>query len=819
MPTGRSGKWAERFDELSQDIRFAARTLAKNRAFTTVAVLTLALGIGANSAIFSVVNGVLLKPLAFPHPEQLLRAWQNNTTPTSSEPGPISPVNLDDWRARRRGFTDIGGYFFNEGQSGTDLTGIGEPQRLAASFVTPGFWNTLGMAPQIGRLPRDDEMVRGSNDRLIVLSQTFWRRQFGADPAVLGRRVTLGGTSYEIVGVMPESFRFPSPHVDVYISYSTIPDDAIPRLRAVRVLSVVARMKPGVTLAQATGELNAIARGLAEQYAENKNVAAASAAPLQQSMVGKVRASLLVLLGAVGFVLLIASVNLASLLLARATARERELAIRVALGAARGRIVRQLFTESLVLATIGGVLGVGVAQVGVRLLVQLAAGQLPRSEDIGLDATVVLFTVAVSILTGVVFGLVPAIRASSPELQQTLREGSRGSTHGTGSLRSALVITEVALAMILVVGAGLMTRSFVKLMQVDLGFAPDHRVALNFSISTERHAAKGEPQQIYRSMLDKVRTVPGVIAAGAVRDLPFRGDGETVPFLPPGAIAGPNGHMPTATMMFATDGFFGAMGIPIIAGRDLSPGDRAEVPAVMVVNQAFVKKHLDGRNPVGQVLRFGSYKVPIVGVVGDVHQTTVDESPSPRIYVSVFQIFRVRVNLVARTRDDPQLMIKRLEDAIHSVDPQQTITTAFTLDDAVGDAVARPRLLTVVLGLFGAMGLVLGALGIYGVLAYLVTQRTREIGVRLALGAQPRDVLRMVVGSGLRLAAIGVVVGLAGALLLTRLMQGVLYGVSANDPLTFGAVAVGLLGVAMLASWVPALRATRVDPLVALRSE
>jgi len=819
MATDRNGRWTERLDELKQDTRFAIRTLAKNRAFTAVAVLTLALGIGANSAIFSVVNGVLLKPLPFPHPGQLLRAWQNNTTQASNNPGPISAVNLDDWRARRRSIADIGGYWFSEGQSGTDLTDLGEPQRLAATFVTPGFWNTLGVAPQIGRVPRDDEMVRGSNDRLIVLSQAFWQRQFGGDASVIGRRVTLGGDSYEIVGVMPESFRFPSAHLDVYIPFSTIPDNAIPRIRPVRILSMVARMKPGITLGQANAELDAIAHGLAEEYPENRIAGAASAEPLQQSMVGKVRASLLVLLGAVGFVLLIASVNLASLLLARATARERELAVRVALGAARSRILRQLVTESLVLAAVGGALGIGVAQFGVRLLVQLAGSQLPRAEEIGLDANVVLFTVAVSLVTGVVFGLVPAIRASSPELQQTLREGTRGSTHGTGALRNALVVTEVALAMILVVGAGLMTRSFVKLMQVDLGFAPDHRVAVNYTISTQRHPAEGEPQQVYRSILDKVRTIPGVVAAGAVRDLPFRGDGEPVGFLPRGATPGPNGQLPTATMMFTSDGFFNAMGIPLVAGRDLSESDRNGAPGALVVNQAFVKKYLSG-NPIGQVLNFGGTQtIPIVGVVGDVHQTSVDESPAPRMYVSVYQVFRVRVNLVVRTRDDPRLMIKRIEDGIRSVEPRQTITSAFTLDDAVGDAIARPRLLTVLLGLFGTMGLVLGALGIYGMLAYLVTQRTREIGVRVALGAQPRDVLGMVVGSGLRLAGLGVIVGFAGALLLTRLMQGVLYGISPNDPLTFGVVAVALLVVAGVASWIPALRATRVDPLVALRAE
>jgi predicted permease len=811
---------SEHFAELTQDIRFALRTLAKNPAFTAVAVLTLALGIGANSAIFSVVNGVLLKPLPYPHPEQLLRAWQNYTTATSSEPGSISAVNLDDWRARRRVLADIGGYWYSDGQSGTDLTGIGDPQRLATAFVTPGFWNTFAVPPEIGRVPRDDEMVRGSNDRVVVLSHPFWERQFGGSRSVIGTRITLGGDSYQILGVMPETFRFPSAHADIYVPFSTIPDGAIPRIRPVRILAMVARMKPGVTVAQANAELNGIARGLAEEYpTDNAQGATALAMPLQDSIVGKVRNALLVLLGAVGFVLLIASVNLAGLLLARATARERELAIRAALGAARGRIVRQLFTESIVLACIGGVLGVLVAQIGAGLLVRLGANQLPRAESIGLDANVVFFTAAISILTGVVFGLVPALRASRPQLQQSLRDGTRGSTGSTGGLRDALVVTEVALALVLVVGAGLMTRSFVKLTHVDLGFSPESRLAVNYTISSARHPAPGELTQVYRAILDRVRAVPGVTAAGAIRDLPFHGDGERIPFLPPGASPGPNGESPTATLMFTSDGFFNAMGIPLIAGRDLSQQDRSGTPLVFVVNQAFAKRFLPGHSPLGQVLALDKSRVPIVGLVGDVHQTAVDESPEPRIYASVYQINRVKVNLVVRTSENPQLMIKRVEDAIHSVEPQQTITSAFTLDQAVGEAVARPRLPTVLLGLFGAMGLVLGALGIYGVLAYLVTQRTREIGVRIALGAQPRDVLGMVVGSGLRLAGLGVALGVVGALLLTRMMADVLYGVTPSDPMTFGAVAIVLLGVGAFASWVPALRATRVDPLVALRAE
>ena len=815
-----SGRWTQRLDELTQDTRFALRSLAKNPAFTAVAILTLALGIGANGAIFSVVNGVLLKPLSFPRPGQLLSAWQNSTKASSSEPGPISAMNLDDWRARRSVLADLGGYWFSDGKSGTDMTDDGAPQRLAATFATPGFWNTLAVPAAIGRLPRDDEMVRGSNDRLVVLSHAFWERQFGASRFIVGKHITLGGDSYEIVGVMPESFRFPSPHVDVYLSFSTIPDGSIPRLRPVRILSIVARMKPGVTVAQANAELNGIARGLAAEYPENRFVGAASVAPLQVSMVGAVRTSLFVLLGAVGFVLLIASVNLASLLLARATVRERELAVRAALGAGRSRLIRQLFTESLVLAAAGGVAGVLVAKLGGALLLRLAGGQLPRAEEVGMDAKVLAFTASVSILTGLVFGLVPAIRASSPELQQSLREGARGSTRGTGKLRSALVVTEVALALVLVIGAGLMTRSFIKLLQVDLGFSTDHRVAINYTISTARNTSEASMLATYQTMLDKVRTVPGVVAAGAIRDLPFRGDGEPFSFLPPGATAGPNGERPVATLMFTSEGFFSAIGMPLIAGRDLSRQDGPTAPTAIVINQAFAKRYFPGQNPVGQSLTYGdSSHLPIVGVVGDVRQISVDETPVPRIYASVYQVFRVKVNLVVRTRDDPALIIKRIEDAIRTIDPQQTFTGAFTLDDAVSEAVARPRLLTVLLGLFGAMGLVLGALGIYGVLAYLVTQRTREIGVRIALGAQQRDVLGIVVGNGLRLATTGVAIGLVGALALTRSMQGVLYGVTPYDPLTFAAVALSLVAVAALASLVPALRASRVDPLDALRAD
>lgn len=812
--------WRERLETAGQDLRYAVRTLRKNPGFTAVAVLTLALGIGMNAAIFSVVNGVLLEPLPFPNPDRLVRIFQLDNVKGTMKPTAVSDVNLVDWRAQRKVFADIGGAFFIDGMSGIDLTGEGEPQRVAAAFTTPGFWATFGVRPLLGRVPRDDEQVRGSNDKLVVLTYEYWQRQFGGVPSVIGKRITLGGDSYEIVGVMPRGFQFLTTNAEMFIPYSTIPDDAIPHIRVVRVLQVVGRMKPGVTLAQASAEMNGIARGLAQAYPEIKTLTGAQVTPLQESMVGKVRTTLLVLLGAVAFVLLIAAVNLASLMLARATTRERELAIRVALGAERIRIVRQLFTESLLLAAMGGLLGIVVAQVGGHLLIQMAAGQLPRAQDATIDGRVLVFAFVVSLLTGIAFGLLPAIRASSPELQQSLREGSRGSTIGSGGLRGMLVVAEVALAMILVVGAGLMARSFIKLLQVDLGFTPEHRIALNYSISTARHSTDVEMRETYRAMLEKVRQVPGVVAAGAIRDLPFRGDGEGINFTLPGQADVPPEQRSGATLMFASDGFFGAMGIPLLAGRDISPEDRQNAPPVFVVNQAFAKKYFPGQNPIGQRLSIGgNTTIPIVGVVGDVRQGSVDETPVPRVYASVYQIFRVRTNLVVRTQGDPAAMIRRVEDAVRSVDPEQTITSAFTLEDAVGEAVARPRLLTVLLGLFGVMGLVLGALGLYGVLAYLVNQRTREIGVRLALGAQKRDVLGMVVQRGLTLAAAGVAIGLVGSFALTRLMQGVLYGVTPTDPLTFGGVAIVLLAVAAIASWLPAMRATRVDPLVALRAD
>jgi len=808
---------AEWIGELRQDTRYALRTLLRARGFAAVAIATLALGIGANTAIFSVVNGILLRPLPFPRPEQLVKVWSANNAAGNSK-APVSPLDLDDWRAQRSVIADLGGWFYQPRGSGVDLTGQGEPQRLEAAFVTPGFYGTLGVPPIAGRVPRDDEMVRGANDKLVVLSYGFWQRQFGGARAVLGSKLLLGGDPYQVVGIMPPPFNFPSERVEVFIPYSTIPDHAIPRIRAVRVLDVVARVKPGTTIDQARAEMAGITRRLAAEYREDKNWDAATVVSLHEAIVGSVRTALLVLLGAVAFVLLMACVNVASLLLARAGSRQQEVAIRAALGAGRGRIVRQLLTESIVLALAGGVLGLGVAWFGTRMLLVLSRGQLPRTLDVAMDGRVLLFSLAVSLLTGLLFGVVPALRISAPALQSTHREGGRGLAGSVSQrLRNALVVAEVALAVVLVVGAGLMTRSFVRILDVNPGFRPERLLVVNFTINTSRHERY---QQYYRDLIDKVRTIPGVLAAGAAKDVPFRGTGERVGFLPPGLVVRPGEDAPSAQMLNISDGYFKTVGVPLLAGREFLPQERADTPWVAVVNQAFVKQYFPDRSAIGQFLQVGNpLRAEIIGIVGDIRQAAIDEPAKPTIYLDNMQNSRVRTNLVIRTAGEPLAMTRRVEDAIWSLDREQTITSVFTFDDVMSEAVARPRLLTVLLGLFGGLGLLLGSLGIYGVLAYLVSQRQREIGVRIALGAQGRDVLRLVVGRGLVLAVSGVVIGILGAFALTRFMQGVLYGVAATDPVTFVVVALGLLSVAVLASWLPARRAAAVDPAVAIQYE
>jgi predicted permease len=816
--------------ELRQDIAYGFRTLRRAPTFTLTAILTIALGVGANTAIFSVVHGIVFKPLPFPAPEQLVRVWSANPGADSRQ-APVSPVDLDDWRAQRSRIADIGGWWFADGGSGVDLTGSGDPQRLSVAFVTPGFFPTLGVRPLLGRLPREDEMVRGGDDRVIVLSHGFWQGRFGADSSLLSSAVTLNGEPYRVVGVMRPEMRFPSDRVEAWIPYSTIPDQAIPRIRAVRILDVVARMKTGTSVAQASQEMNAITARLAATYPEDANWNEATVIPLADAITGNVRRGLLALLGAVGFVLLMACVNVASLLLARSTLREREVALRLSLGATPGRVVRQMLTESVLLSLIGGAVGVAGATFGSRALLVIAAGQLPRTSEIGLDGTVLLFALAASIITGVLFGLAPALRARHTDLQTSLREAGRGLVSGSGQrLRTGLVVSEVALAVVLIVGAGLMTRSFIQLLRVDLGFRPERLLAVNFTINTTKHPG-ALYRQYYRDVIDRVRDLPGVKSAGAAKDAPFRGNGERVGFVPEGLTVGAGEQPPAAPMIHISDGYFATIGARMLEGREYAYEDgalRATSPdsqpifdgiRTVIVNRALAEQHFPGVSAVGKTLRFGQTSMPIIGVVNNIRQTTVEEPVQPTVYINNMMNARVRVTLVARTVGEPLQMAGAVRDAIWSVDREQTITSISTFDQFVGEAVARPRLLTILLGLFGTLGLVLGAVGLYGVLSYLVSSRQREIGVRIALGAPRRAVLGMVVRRGLLMTAAGTAIGLVAAFALTRYLRDVLFGVEPTDPTTYALVLVSMLAVAGVASAIPARRAATVDPAIAFRSE
>jgi predicted permease len=553
--------------------------------------------------------------------------------------------------------------------------------------------------------------------------------------------------------------------------------------------------------------------------------------PLADAITGNVRRGLVALLGAVGFVLLMACVNVASLLLARSTIREREVALRLSLGATPGRVARQMLTESLLLSLIGGAVGVAGAMFGARALVALASGQLPRTSEVTLDGTVLAFALLASIVTGILFGLAPALRARATDLQTALREAGRGLVSGSGQrLRTGLVVIEVALAVVLIVGAGLMTRSFIQLLRVDLGFRPERILAVNFSINTSRHPNQAY-RQVYRDLIDRVRTVPGLTAVAATKHAPFRGNGERIGFVPEGMSLGPGDQAPSAPLHHISDGYFATIGARMLEGREYTVDDgalRAPTPGAtpvflglpsVIVNRAFAETHFPGTSAVGKTLGLGENRIPIIGVVENIRQTTIEEPVGPTVYINNMMNSRVGVTLVARTQGEPLSMVNAVRDAIWSVDREQTITSITTFDQLVGDAVARPRLLTILLGLFGTLGLALGAVGLYGVLSYLVSSRQREIGVRIALGAPRRAVLGMVVRRGLVMALSGTAIGLAAAVALTRYLRDVLFGIEPTDPLTYAGVVLSMLTVSVLASAIPARRAATVDPAIAFRSD
>ena len=811
----RESRHTTMIDELKQDFIYALRALRSAPGFALVALLTLALGIGANTAIFSVVRGVLLSPLPFPDADRVMRVWQANPGENDLR-SQVSEPDYLEWRTEAKRFASMGAYWYMPGGSNSDLTGIGNPERIEGAYVTPGFFPTLGARAAIGRTLRDEETVVG-NDRFIVLSHGFWQRRLGSDRGIIGRALTIDGKPFTVVGVMPPEFTFPADRIDYWMPLTIMGPDAIGRQRGSRFLDVIGRLGPGVTPAQAQDEIEAIARRISDREPDARGWSGATVLPAREAVVGDVRRPLLVLLGAVAFVLLITCVNIAGLLLARATARQSELAVRSALGAGRGRIVRQLVTESMVLALFGGALGLLLAYAGVRALGALGAGELPRAQAIRIDGVVLAFAFGLSTVSGFLFGLLPALRATSRNLQGVLRAGARGMVGGAGQrLRSALVVAEVALAVVLVVGAGLAAKSFMRLLEVSPGFQPNNVLAVRLGMAFERLGPARMPAY-YQALLARIAAVPGVEVVGAAKNFPLRGMGEPWTAIVPGGAAGAGDREIRVPVLHTSPDYFRALGIPLRAGRVFTMADRDSAPPVFVVNEAFAHRYWPNENAVGKTIRLGNTPIQIIGVVGDTRQRSITEPPEPMAHIHYLQNMRAGLSLVIRTTGEPGRYANAVREAIWSVDRDQTITSVETMSSIVGGNVSRPKLLATLLLLFGVMGLTLGALGIYGVLAYAVSQRRREIGVRVALGASPRSVLGLVIGQGMGLALVGVVAGIAGAFALTRLMASVLYEVKATDPATFATVIAVLLLAALVASWLPARRALRIDPVQALR--
>ncbi|HYE64226.1 MAG TPA: ABC transporter permease [Pyrinomonadaceae bacterium] len=811
-------------ETLWQDIRYGIRMLAKRPGFAAVTVLALALGIGANSAIFSVVNAVLLRPLPFEDPERLVMVWERRPR-QNREAGPVAPADFVDWQNQNQVFERMAAY----SPAAFNLTGVGEPEQIITHVVTTGFFQVLGVEAAVGRtfLQEVDDPTR---ERTVVLSQGFWQRRLGGDPNVTGKVLTLDDESYTVIGVMPSDFQFPDSLTQMWVAPKRVlPETSLPgnpdpaMLRGMHYLSVIARLKQGVTLEQSQAEMQTIAGRLEQQYPNENTGHTARVVSLHEQLIGDVRPALLVLLGAVGFVLLIACANVANLLLARATARHREMSIRNALGASRLRLIRQLLTESTLLSLTGGVIGLLLAMWGVDLLIALSPENLPRLREIGLDGRVVGFTLVVSILTGIIFGLAPALQASKLDLNSSLKEGGRGSMEGFGRqrMRGLLIISEVALALVLLIGAGLMIRSFQRMHQVDPGFDPNHVLALQLSLPRSKYTENEQMVNFYNQVLGRIATLPGVESVGATWTLPLSGQDAGRGFEIEGYTPAPD-ERTNAAFGVVSPRYFQTMKIPVLKGREFADQDTASAPGVVIINEPFARRYFPDGDALGKRLKLRGDDNPwltIAGVVRDIKHTELTARPRMEMYLPYLQYPFPSMNVVVRTAHDPASLMMAVRKEVWAVDPDQPVANVETMTQLISNSVARARFNTILLGIFASVALILAAIGLYGVISYSVTQRTHEIGIRLALGAQHGDVLRMIVGQGMILVLVGVLIGLAAAFAVTRLMSSLLYGVTATDPLTFAGVSLVLAGVAFLASLIPARRATKVDPMAALRYE
>ncbi len=801
-------------DALRQDLRYALRQLRRRPAYAAIAVATLALGIGANAAVFSVVDAVVLRGLPYPEPDRLVRLWSAFPERDATH-GAVSPADLADWREQASSIEEMAGWP-SVPISGLVLVGDEAPQELSTTYVTEGFFATLGIGARLGRTLTPEDHAEGRN-RVAVLSHGAWRRHFGGDPGLVGSTVTLSGDPFTVAGVMPEGFEFPDAATEVWAPLSLIPESGVPRLRVVRWLSVVGRLAPDVKLATAGTEMSTIAARLAQGYPDsNEDLTAVTLSPLRDEVIGPVRPAMLAALGAVALVLLIACANVASLALARFEERSREIGLRAALGAGRRRIARQLLAESLVLAAAGGAAGVLLGAWGARALVALAPADLPRLASAGVDPRLLGFAAAVTLLTALLFGLAPSLRASRPDLRGVLLEGGRGAAGaGRSRLRDGLVVGQVALVAVLAVGAGLLVRSYDRLSSVDPGFRTEG--VLTFLVN-----ARGDDhRQVLWESLERIRELPGVQDAALVRPLPLRHDafqGEGISFRVVGRPPAPDDEAPEAVMRFVSPGYFRTLGIPLLAGRDFTDRDDAEAPFVVILSREAAERYWPGESAVGARIAAGDTEGEVIGVVDDVAQEDLAEEPEPAFYVAHRQISRRGMTFVVRAQE-PAALVGPIQRTIRQVASEQPIDELASMASIVASSTARPRFSSALMGAFAALALVLAAVGIYGTLSYAVSRREREIGVRMALGARPTDVLGLVARRGLGLAAAGVGLGLAVAALATRLLRDLLFGVAPLDPWSFAGAGVLLLAVAAAASLLPALRAGRLDPLTALREE
>ena len=814
-------------ETLWQDLRYGARMLLKHPGFTFIAVLTLALGIGVNTALFSVVNAVLLRPLPYAEPGRLAQLYEANAQ-QGYDRFAFSLANFVDHRDQQTGFEQMAAYFRRD----ANLTGAGEPERVQVAVVSASFFPLLRVQPLLGRGFLTEEETLGKH-RVAVLSHGLWQRRFGADPGILNHTVTLGGNAYTVVGVLPAHFQFPDPFGNNPLSDAAPKVDLLTPLaydpknlgdRGSHFLMVLARLRPGVELAQARTEQRAIAGRLEEQYPDRNKGWTVDVYALQDEVVRYVRSALLLLLAAVAFVLLIACANVSNLLLARAAARQKEMAIRLALGAPRARLLRQLLTESLLLALVGSAAGLALAYWVMRAFISFSPANVPRTDEIRLDDMALLFTFGITLLTSVAFGLLPALQASKPDVNTTLKEAGRqaGNRAGRPRTRSLLVVAEVALSLLLLIGAGLMIRTFISFQRVNPGFRTDNLLTMKLALPVKKYPEPQQQAAFYQQVIERVRALPGVQGVGAVSDLPMV-EGGFFAFIIEGRASANAQDDPSAVWRAINPDYFRTMGIGLRRGREFTEHDQPGAAEVIVINETMAARFWPGEDPIGKRVQiYDSEPMPwreIVGVVNDTKEAGLDAPTRPEIYVPFSQRPRAAMTLIAHTTAGPEQLADAMRAAVRAVDPVQPVYRVSTMEQFFSAQVAAPRATMFLMGALAGAALLLSAVGIYGVVAYAVTQRTHEIGIRMALGATRLDVLRLVVGQGMSLTLLGEVIGLAGAFALTRLMTSLLFGVSATDPATFTVIALLLAGVALLACYIPARRATKVDPLVALRYE